>query len=126
VSTSRTKSLALLFRLVDERADELGADAATLIAGVDFDAGEIAFAWPVFDVDRADVCPFDGDDPPAVRGEGVDVEGPLDQLVPPPDRGDVIAHGGLVQLVAELAVGGCGRPLRDSPAAVSAAGLTVC
>ena len=27
-------------------------------------------------------------------------------LVPPPDRGDVVTHGGLVQLEAELAVGG--------------------
>ncbi len=31
-------------------------------------------------------------------------------LVPPPDRGDIVTHGGLVQLEAALAVGGGGRP----------------
>jgi hypothetical protein len=30
----------------------------------------------------------------------------LDLLVPPPGHGDVVAHRGLVQLVAELGVGG--------------------
>src|ERR1017187_7266365 len=34
-------------------------------------------------------------------------------LVPPPDRGDVVTHGGLVQLEAELALGGvAGRSAR--------------
>src|SRR5258707_4651036 len=34
-------------------------------------------------------------------------------LVPPPDRGDIVTHGGLVQLEAALAVGGGGRPQCD-------------
>ena len=38
----------------------------------------------------------------------------LDLLVPPPDRRDVLAHGSLVQLVAELSTGGGGWPQRDS------------
>jgi hypothetical protein len=35
-------------------------------------------------------------------------------LVPFPSHRDVLAPGGLVQLVAELGIGGGGRPQRDS------------
>ena len=37
----------------------------------------------------------------------------LSLLVPPPDRGDVVAHGRFVQPVAKLAVGRRGRPESD-------------
>src|SRR6266571_335090 len=106
--------LAVLPGLVDERADEAGADAAALMAGVDLDAGEVDLGGTVFDVQHADVCPAGGDDLPAARVEPAGVEATLALLVPSPDRGDVAAHGCLVQLEAELAVGGGGRPQRDA------------
>src|SRR5262249_36751709 len=106
----------------DERADEPGADAVALVAGVHFDAGQVDFAGPVFDVDHADVRPAGGDDLPAPWVERAGMEVPLALLVPPPDRGDVAAHGGLVQLVAELAVGGGGRAQRDGGHAAACSG----
>jgi hypothetical protein len=83
---------------------------ATLVIGVDFDAGEVDLGGPVFDVDHADVCPVGGNDLPVSWLELAGVGVPLALLVPSPDGGDVFAHGGLVQLEAELAVGGGGRP----------------
>jgi hypothetical protein len=100
--------------LVDERADEAGADAAALMPGVDLDAGEVDLAGAVFDAEHADVCPARGDDLPVAGVEGAGVEVALDFLVPSPDRGDVADHGGFMQPEAELAVGGSGRPQRDS------------
>src|SRR5215471_13060828 len=105
--------LAVLPSFVDECAAEAGADAVALILGVDFDAGEVDLGRPVFDVDHADVDPIGCDDLPAVGVERTGMEVTLALLIPPPDGGDVIAHGGLVQLEAELAVGGGGRPQRD-------------
>src|SRR5712691_9692714 len=95
------------------------------MAGEDFDAGEVDLGGTVFDVEHADVCPAGGDDLPAARIEPAGVEAPLDLLVPSPDRGDVAAHGGLVQLVAELAVGGGGRPQRDGSQAAAASGRSI-
>src|SRR5260221_12884020 len=43
-------------------------------------------------------------------------------LVPPPDRGDIVTHGGLVQLEAALAVGGGGRPQCDGRHAAARSG----
>ena len=54
--------------------------------------------------------------------EGASVEVALDLLVPPPDRGDVVAHGGLVQLEAELAVGWGRWPQRDACHATACSG----
>jgi hypothetical protein len=68
---------------------------------VDLDAGEVDLAGTVFDVEHADVCPADGDDLPALRVEPAGVESTLALFVPSSDRGDVAAHGGLVQLEAE-------------------------
>jgi hypothetical protein len=45
---------------------------------------------------------------PACPVEGAGME--VTPARPAPDRGDVVTHGGLVQLEAELAVGGGGRP----------------
>src|SRR5262249_22943265 len=114
--------LAVLPCLVDERADEPGADAVALVAGVHFDAGRVDFAGPVVGVDHADVLPGGGDDLPAPWVERAGMEVPLALLVPPPDRGDVAAHGGLVQLGAELAVGGGGRAQRDGGHAAACSG----
>src|SRR6266581_4143880 len=47
--------LAFLPGLVDERADEAGADAAALTAGVNLDAGQVDLGGTVFDVEHADV-----------------------------------------------------------------------
>jgi MFS family permease len=110
--------LALPPGLLHQRADQAGADAAALMAGEDLDAGEVDLARPVFDVQHADICPAGGDDLPAVRVEPAGVEATLALLVPPPDRGDVAAHGGLVQAEAELAVG---RGRRAQPDAGHAA-----
>ncbi|HEY6314904.1 MAG TPA: hypothetical protein VIY52_29455 [Streptosporangiaceae bacterium] len=67
--------LALVPGLVEERADEAGADAVALPIGVDLDAGEVDLGAAVFDGDHADVCPVGGDDLPAVRVERTGVEG---------------------------------------------------
>src|SRR5262249_60432142 len=64
----------------------------------------------MFDVEHADVRSANADDRTAARGEGPGVETPLPLLIPPPGGGDVAAHGGLVQLEAELAVRWSGRP----------------
>src|SRR6185437_3544851 len=92
---------------------EAGADAAALVTGMNFDAGQVDLAGSVLDVEHARVGTANGDDLPAVHVEGAGVEAPLDLLVPSPDRGDVATHGGLVQLVAELAVGRGGGPQCD-------------
>jgi hypothetical protein len=110
--------LAFLPGLADECADEAGTDAAALMIGVDFDTGEVDLGGAVFDVEHADACP------PAVmicqrpRLKARAWKSRL--LVPPPDRGDVVTHGGLVQMEAELAVGGGGRPhSAQGPSSVS-------
>jgi hypothetical protein len=54
-----------------------------------------------------------GDDLRSARVKGALVKRALDLLVPLPDRRDVLAHRGLVQLVAELGIDGGGRPQRD-------------
>src|SRR5260221_13635173 len=46
-------------------------------------------------------------------------------LVPPPDRGDIVTHGGLVQLEAALAVGGGGRPQGDGGHAPACSGRSI-
>ena len=106
--------LAALPGLVNECADEPGAGSVTLMFGTDFDAGKVDLAGAVFDIEHADVCSVRSNDLPAVRVEGPGVEVALGLFVPAPDRGDVAAHGGLVQLEAELAVGGGGRPQNDA------------
>jgi len=83
------------------------------MAGVDFDAGQVDLPRAVVDVQHADISLPGGDDLPPVRVEGALMKGTLDLFVPPPDRRDVVAHGGLVQLVAELGVGGGSRAQRD-------------
>src|ERR1022692_3393581 len=97
--------LALVLGLVDERADQAGTDAAALMAGMDLDAGEVDLAGTVFDVEHADVRSAGGDDLPAALVKPAGVVVMLALFVPSPDRGDVAAHGGFVQLEAELAVG---------------------
>src|SRR5712691_7035487 len=84
------------------------------MAGEDFDAGEVDLGGTVFDVEHADVCPAGGDDLPAARIEPAGVEATLALLVPSPDRGDVAAHGGLVQAEAELAIGSGRRTQPDA------------
>src|SRR6202035_3410795 len=82
--------------------------------GVDFDAGQVDLPGAVVDIQHADIGLPGGDDLPSVRVEGALMKRALDLLVPPPDRRNVLAHGGLVQLVAELGISGGGRPQRDS------------
>src|ERR1022692_748490 len=84
--------LAFLLGLVNECADQAGADSMALETGVNLDPGQVDLAGAVFDVKHADVLPADGDDLPAVRVEGPCLEVPLDLLVPPPDHGDVLAR----------------------------------
>jgi hypothetical protein len=57
--------------------------------------------------------PLAVDDLPAARGEPAIVGVALALLVPPPDGGDVLNHGGLVQLKAELTVRARGSPQAD-------------
>jgi hypothetical protein len=86
---------------------------------MDFDAGNINFAGAELDGEHADIGAVGGDDLPVVRVEPAGVIVPLGLLVPSPDRGDVVAHGGFVQLEAELAVGGHGGSQRDDTHAAS-------
>lgn len=118
----QSQFLAFVPGFVDERADEAGADAAALLAGVDLDACEVDLTGPVFDVEHADVCPAEGDDLPAAWAERAGVELALDLLIPPPGRGDVAAQGGLVQLEAELAIGRGGRPQCEESHAAACSG----
>src|SRR6266851_3853840 len=83
---------------------------------------EEGLAGTVLDLKHADVCSAGGDDLPAARVEFAGVEITLHLLVPPPGRGDVVTHGGLMQLEAELAVGGCGRPQCDGGHAAACPG----
>jgi hypothetical protein len=92
--------------LVDKRTDQAGTDTAALMIRVDFDAGKVDLARTVLDIDHADVCIPQGDDLPAARIEGTSVELALDPLIPPPRRSDIVAQGGLMQLIAELASAG--------------------
>jgi len=115
----KNQVLAAAFCFIQERADDPGADAVALMPGVDFDAGQVDLPRAVVDIQHADIGVPGGDDLPSVRVEGAVMRRALDLLVPPPDRHDVLAHGGLVQLVAELRVGGCGRPQRDGGCAVA-------
>jgi hypothetical protein len=91
-----------------------GTDAVALMARVDFDAGQVDLPGAVVNIQHADISLPGGNDLPSVRVEGTLMKSALDLLVPPPDRRDVLAHGVLVQLVAELGIGGGGRPQRDS------------
>jgi hypothetical protein len=106
--------LARALCFLDKGADDPGTDAVALMAGVDFDAGQVDLPGAVLDIQHADVSLPGGDDLPSVRVEGALMKRALDLLVPPPDRRDVLAHGGLVKLVAELGIGGAGRPQGDS------------
>ena len=86
---------------------------------------EVDLAGTVFDVEHAYVRPAIGDDLPAIRVERTGVGATLARLIPPPDGGDVVAHGGLVQPVAELAVGGGGRPQHDRSHAAAGSGHSI-
>src|SRR5258708_24859637 len=105
--------LVLVPGLVDGGVDEAGAEAAALMVREDVDAGEVDLVRAAVGVEHADVCAVGRDDLPAARLEGADVETALDLVVPAPDRRDVVAHGGLVQLEAELGVGSGSRPQCD-------------
>src|SRR5260370_15672766 len=100
--------LAIALCFIQKHADDPGAYAAALMAGVEFDARQVDLPRAVVDIQHADIGLPGGDDLPSVRVEGALVKRALDLLVPPPDRRDVLAHGGPVQLVAELGVGGGG------------------
>jgi hypothetical protein len=102
--------LALALCFGQKRADDPAAEAAALMAGVDFDARQVDLPRAVVDIQHADPGLPGGDDLPSARVEGAVMKRALNLLVPPPDRRDVLAHGGLVQPVAELGVGGGGRP----------------
>src|SRR5919109_1002692 len=75
--------------LAQERGDELGTDAASLMVGMDLDAAKVDLGGAVLDAEHADTSPVGGDDLPAVWIEPARVIVPLDLLVPPPDRGNV-------------------------------------
>ena len=81
---------------LQERPDDPAADAGALMAGAGLDAGLPG-----------------GDDLPPVRVEGAVMKRALNLLVPSLGRRDVVAHGRLVQPVAELCVSGGGRPQRN-------------
>jgi hypothetical protein len=68
-----------------------------LMVRVGFDSGQVDLAGAVFDV-HADIGLVGGDDLPAVRVEGAGMKRALGLLVPLPDRGDIVARGGFVQL----------------------------
>src|SRR6516165_4471823 len=106
--------LARALCFLQKRADNPGADAVALMAGVDFDSGQVDLPGAVVDIQHADIGLPSGDDLPSAHVEGAIMKRALDLLIPPPDRRDVLAHGGLVQLVAELGVGRGGGTQRDS------------
>src|SRR5256884_622651 len=106
--------LAFALCFLQKRADDPAAEAMALMAGVDFDARQVDLPRTVLDIQHADIGLPGGDDLPPVRVEGAVMKRALNPLIPPPDRRDVVAHGGLVQPVAELGVGGGGRAERDS------------
>ena len=47
--------LAFAFRFIQKRADDPGAYAVALVAGVDFDAGQVNLPWAVVDIQHADI-----------------------------------------------------------------------
>lgn len=102
--------LVLLPGPLSEYADDAGADTAALIVRVDFDAGDVDLARGGARCSACRRLSRRRDDLPAAGVEGAGVKAALDLLIPAPGRSDVVAHGGLVQLVAELAVGACGGP----------------
>ena len=102
--------LARALCFLQKRADNPGADAVALMAGVDFDSGQVDLPGAVVDIQHADIGLPSGDDLPSAHVEGAIMKRALDLLIPPPDRRDVLAHGGLVQLVAELGIGGGSWP----------------
>src|SRR2546429_8551382 len=106
--------LAFALCFLQKHADEPAPESMALMAGVDFDARQVDLPRTVLDIQHADIGLPGGDDLPPVRVEGAVMKRALNPLIPPPDRRDVVAHGGLVQPVAELGVGGGGRPERDS------------
>ena len=105
--------LAVLTGGVDEPVDEVRADAATLVLGVELDAGQVNLGRAVFDDQEAGVYAGSSDDLPLPGVEGACVKPALDIIIPAPDRADVGAHGGLVQLEAEFAVCRCCGPQFD-------------
>jgi hypothetical protein len=98
--------LARALCFLRKRADDPGTDAMALMAGVNFDAGQVDLPGALADIQHSDIGLPVGDDLPSARVEGALMKRALDLLVPSPHRRDVLAHGGLVQLVAELGVGG--------------------
>jgi len=76
------QGFAVLPGLVEEGADQTGADAVTLMIGVDLDAGQVDLVRAVLDVEHADGCPAGGDDLPSTGVEGAGVVLTLDVLVP--------------------------------------------
>lgn len=75
--------LAPLAGVVEELADEVPADAATLVIGVDLDAGQVDLGRAVFHDQDADIRTVGGDDLPPVWVEPARVEFTLDCVVPP-------------------------------------------
>nr|WP_308402093.1 hypothetical protein [Streptomyces shenzhenensis] len=108
--------------LVEEAADELAADATSLVVGVEIDPRQVDRRRPVLDVEHAGVRSVGGDDLPLVRCEHAGVEVTSELLVPAPDGRDVGAHGGFVQLEAVLAVRGGHRPQVDDRHAARSVG----
>ena len=109
--------VAFLPGLVDECADAAGTDAAALMIGMDFDTGEVDLGR------RYSTSSMPMSAPPAVmicQRPGLKAQAWKSRLlVPPSDRGDVVTHGGLVQLGAELAVGGVAGRSARGPSSVS-------
>jgi hypothetical protein len=90
--------LALALCFLQKRADDPATDAVALMAGVDFDAGQVDLPGAVAGIQHADTGLPSGDDLPSVRVESALMKRALNLLVPPPDRRDAFAHGSLVQL----------------------------
>jgi len=83
------------------------------MAGAGLDARQVDLAGTAAGIQHADAGLPGGDDLPPVRVEGAVMKRALNLLVPSPGRRDVVAHGRLVQPVAELCVSGRGRPQRN-------------
>ena len=92
--------------------DHFGISLATLDGHV-YEVGDTRIPFTIQSMSKPFVFALALDTLGAARVESAGVETALDGLVPAPDRRDVVTHGGLVQLEAELAVGRCGPPQCD-------------
>src|SRR5919106_922024 len=100
---------------LEQRADDRGAEAASLPLGQEIDAGEVDLIRALLDREQADVRRCDPDDLAVCGVEAFVEERLLLGVVPAPGGVDVLLHRRAVQLEREVAIGvrgGSQRPGR--------------